>query len=299
MKTPKDSLSYTFKYEGNFTSLDTLTVLQTQLNFVTIISEIKDHQFPELKLDFKIEGLQKGSLDVQHVVEVATVSGMFVIEHQEYIRTIFNIFKDLITIKKFLKGNRADKEDASSGDRITIYFNGDNINVSKDAIKIYQSSPIITSSILNTGKLLSENNEVEFVEVNEQNSKNKLLHIDKEAFDDLKEDNPYLLKATDEQMYHQQHLFIKKPNLFPEKKKKLIWELLHKGRDIKAVISDEGFIYKINEGLKVGQGDRLIADLKVYLKFDERFNTFIESGKYEVKNIIEVIPRPINTKLDI
>lgn len=296
-ENPK-SLSYTFKYDGEFKSLDALTVLHTQLNFVTIVSEIKDHKYPELKLDFKIKGLTKGSLDVHHVVEVAAISGMFVIQNYEYITNVFKIFSDLISIKKFLKGKKADSEKELPNGKIVIEFNGDNITVEKDAIKIYQQSPIITNSLVNTGKLLSENEDIDFIEVSENKSNKKLLVINKGEFESLKEDNPYLERAVDEQVYHQQHLYIKKPNLFPEKKKKWVWELLHRGRDIKAVISDDSLRSRVNSGLKVGQGDRLVADLKIYYKFDERFNTFVESGKYEVKNVIDVVSRPENGKFD-
>lgn len=293
------SLSYTFKYDGDFKSLDALTVLHTQLNFVTIVSEIKDHKYPELKLDFKIKGLTKGSLDVNHVVEVASVTGMFVITNYEYITNVFQIFKDLIALKKLLKDKRADSEKELSNGKIIVELNGDNITVEKDAIKIYQNSPVIANSLINTGKLLSDNSEVDYVEVSENLTKEKLLVINKNEFESLKEENPYLEKVTDEQVYHRQHLFIKEPNLFPEKKKKWVWKMLHKGRDIKAVIIDDVLMAKINNGLRVGQGDRLVADLKIFYKFDERFNTFIESGKYEVKNVIDVVPRPTNSQLDI
>lgn len=97
---------------------------------------------------------------------------------------------------------------------------------------------------------------------------------------------------------HDQILFIKKPNLFPIKNKKWVWELIHTGRDIKAVIIDDVFLQKINNGLKVGQGDRLKADLKIYYKFDERLNTYLESGKYEVSNITDIIERTSETKFD-
>ena len=107
-----------------------------------------------------------------------------------------------------------------------------------------------------------------------------------------------LLKRTDEQTYKNQILFIKKPNLFPDKKKKWVWELLHQGRDIKAIIVDEAFMQKINNGLKVGQGDRLQADLKIFYKYDERFNTYLESKKYEVLNITKVIERTDESKFE-
>ncbi len=77
----KKGHAYQFKYEGNFKSLDAVTVLHSQLSFITILKEIKDHQFPEIKMDIRIKGLEKGSLDIHHVLEVSGVMGMFVMEN--------------------------------------------------------------------------------------------------------------------------------------------------------------------------------------------------------------------------
>jgi hypothetical protein len=290
--------AYEFKYEGDFKSLDALTVLHSQINFVTVLKEIKDHQFPEVKLDIKIKGVDKGSLDINHVIEVAAVTGMFVMEHYEYITTVFKMFGDLIKLKKFLKGEKAESAKAVGNDKIEIHLNGDNVQVHPDAFKIYQNSPVITNAFNNTSKLLSDNKDIDYIEVTEKRNHKKVLKIEKSEFEALGEDNPYLLKRTDEQTYKSQILFIKEPNLFPDKKKKWFWKLLHQGRDIRAVITDDAFMQKINNGFKVGQGDRLQADLKIFYKFDERFNTYLESQKYEVSNITKVIERTDDTKFD-
>lgn len=290
--------AYEFKYEGNFKSLDALTVLHSQLNFVTVLKEIKDHRFPEVKLDIKIKGVEKGSLDINHVIEVAAVTGMFVMEHIEYISSVFKILGDIIKLKKFLKGAKAESVKTVGNDKIEIHLNGDNIQIDAEAFKIYQNSPVITNAFNNTSKLLADNEDIDYIEVTEKRNRKKLLKIEKSEFEVLGEDNPYLLKRTDEQTYKSQILFIKEPNLFPVKNKKWVWKLLHQGRDIKAVITDDAFMKQIDNGLKVGQGDRLQADLKIFYKFDERFNTYLESQKYEVSNITKIIERTDDTKFD-
>jgi hypothetical protein len=294
----KKTNAYEFKYEGDFKSLDALTVLHSQINFVTALKEIKDYRFPEIQLDIKIKGVEKGSLDINHIIEVAAVSGMFVMEHYQYIETVFKIFGDIVKLKKFLKGEKAVETKSVGNDKIEIHLNGDNIQIHPDAFKIYQNSPVISNAFNNTSKLLSGNNDIDYIEVTDKRKNKKLLKIDKSEFEMLGQENPYLYKKVDEQTKTGQVLFIKKPNLFPEKKKKWVWELIHTGRDIKAVISDDAFLRKINEGLKLGQGDRLKADLKIFYKYDERFNTFLESGKYEVSNIVDIIGRTNETKLD-
>ena len=283
----RKSNAYEFKYEGNFKSLDALTVLHSQINFVTALKEIKDHKFPEIQLDIKIKGIEKGSLDINHIIEVGAITGMFVLDNYKYVESIFEIFGDIIKLKKLLKGEKASQALAVGNDKIEIHIHGDNIQIHEEAFKIYQNSPVITNAFNNTSKLLSSNDDIDYIEVTEKSKKKKLLKIDKSEFDMLAQENPYLVTLTDEQVKTNQILFIKKPNLFPIKNKKWVWELIHTGRDIKAVIIDDVFLQKINNGLKVGQGDRLKADLKIYYKFDERLNTYLESGKYEVTNITE------------
>ena len=73
--------------------------------------------------------------------------------------------------------------------------------------------------------------------------------------------------------------------MVPEKNRVWNWEFIYKGADIKAKITDRSLEKKINEGLRVGQGDRIIADLKIFYKFSKTYNTFIQSGKYEVVKI--------------
>lgn len=294
----RNSSTFEFKYEGNFKSLDALTVLHSQINFVTALKEIKDHQFPEIQLDIKIKGVEKGSLDINHMLEVVSITGLFVLNKYQYVETIFKIFSDIVKLKKFLKGEKATKATAVGNDKIEIHLHGDNITIHPEAFKIYQNSPVITNAFNNTSKLLSSNDDIDYIEVTDKTTRKKMLKIDKSEFENLAQENPYLVSLTDEQTKKEQILFIKKPILFPIKNKKWVWELIHNGRDIKAVITDDVFLQKINNGFRVGQGDRLKADLKIFYKFDERLNTYLESGKYEVSNIIDIIERTSETKFD-
>ena len=93
-------------------------------------------------------------------------------------------------------------------------------------------------------------------------------------------------------MMYEVTLYIKKPNLFPEKNKVCNWGFLFRGRDINARMCDESFLMKINKGLPVAQGDRLLVDLKAHFKWDESFMTYIETNRFDVMNVKEHRPRP-------
>lgn len=290
--------AYEFKYEGEFQSLDALTVLNTQLNFVTILSEIKEHVYPEAKLDIRIEGAEKGSLIINHFIEIASVSGMFILDNYTYVKTLFEVLIDLIKIYKFLDGKKPDKVEKTGDGSVNLYLYGSNNSFSENAFNIFCNSGIINNAMNNTSKILLENNDVTSIELNDKEDKKQLMHIDRSEFEKLGRENPFMDKQTIEDLKKNQILFVYKSNLFPDPKKKWVWEFIHKGRNIKATIKDPEFLKKINQGLRLGQGDRLKADLKVFCDYDERLGTHIESGKYEVSNISDIIYRSGENKIN-
>lgn len=284
---PNQSSTYEFKYEGDFNSLDALTVLHTQINFVSILTEIKHLQFPEIRLDIKIKGLEKGSLDVNHIIEVASVSGMFVLDNYKYVQTIFKIFGDLVKLKAFLKGEKAEKTKASDGVNISVHLNGNNIEVHPDAFRIYQNSPIITNAFNNTSKLLSTNKEIDYIEVSEQNTHEQMLKIDKEEFDLLGEENPYLSTLLPSEQAIRKIGMLNIYTLSFDKKTN--WEFVYEGQKFKAKISDE-FAKRIDNGASFAKGDSLEAEFEIRQQFDQGVNAYVNKA-FKIIRIINHIPR--------
>src|SRR5690242_18048307 len=99
---PNLSNEYSIKYKGKFDSLDALTVLQSQIQFLNIINEIVVTEHPEISFQLRIKGFKKGSLDVQQILDMSIASGMFAMENFEYVKSIFKVFSDVIKIKGFL-----------------------------------------------------------------------------------------------------------------------------------------------------------------------------------------------------
>lgn len=287
MEPSNNTLYYTFKFEGKFKSLDALTVLTTQLNFVYLISEVKERIFPEVKMDFRIKGITKGSLNIHHLVEVGVVSGMFVLENYEYLQTTFKIISDLVKLKTFLGDKKADKVE-KHGDQIHIHLNGDHITVESNAFNIYQTNGTFNNAIVNIGRALDDAKEVTGMKLSSNELPQK-LEIKRKGFKKLKEKNPYLETDRDEDILRDQHFYIKKPHLFPEKNRNWNWDVIHRGRDIKVSVKDLKLMQKIDQGYKIGKGDKIIGDLRIFLKFDKRMNTFLETGKFEIFNISEIV----------
>lgn len=288
----KHQKKYEFKYNGdNFIDLNTL--LTSQFHFLAAVNEIQKELYPEVDLKLKVGGFSEGSFVVDLLIESSWIDSLLNKENVEFLSEIVAAFGTLVTIHKYLKGRKADKVE-EKGDNITITINGDNnsVTVNKDVFKVYKQNTTINKSIQQNFELLENDPEIEGVEIKEQGkTAEKILDIEKEDFKDLSSTNAYLSKETLDETHLRQNLFIKEPNLTPQKGRAWRWKFIHKGRDIKAKITDNSLAKQINEGLKVGQGDRLIADLKIQFKFSKTYNTFIESGTYEVVKVHGIMGR--------
>lgn len=290
---PTQSTSYEFKYEGNFQSLDALTVLHSQINFVSILTEIKELQFPEIKLNIKIKGLEKGSLDVNHLIEVSSVSGMLFLDNYKYVTQIFKIFGDLVKLKAFLKGSKAESTKPNGGEKIEIHLHGENIEVHSDAFRIYQNSPIITDAFNNSSKLLSAHKEIEYVEVSDQATKEKLLTLDQEEFELLGEENPYLSTLMPNEQIVRKRGMLNIYTLSFDLKNK--WVFIYEGHKFNAKISED-FGKRIDSGESFAKGDSLEAEFEIKQQFDQSVNAFVNKS-FKIIRIINHIPR--NQQRDI
>jgi hypothetical protein len=292
--------NYNIKYKGQFEALDALTVFNSQIQFINILHEIAVIRYPEVGFAIKVKGFRKGSLNVQQILEIA--SGIFAADNFQYVKGIFQIFSELLKLKNFLKDKKAQSVKKIGNNSVRIVIKGKNITVSENAFNLYQNNPVLTNAFNATSEILTPQEKIKSIEVSAKR-KNKrrenLLTIKRNDLKNFSTENPYLNKEYTEYTYPDQILLIKKPNLVPERGKKWYWHMIHKGRDIHARIEDPAFRRRINEGLKVGQGDRLRADLIVKYKYDGKFNTYLETNQFIVKNIREdIIQRDTQMKLN-
>jgi len=290
---------FEFKYNGeNFIDLNTLVT--SQFHFLAAVNEIQEALYPEIDLKIKVGAFSEGSFVVDLLMESKWIDSLFNKENLGYLSAIVGTFAGLVRFHGYLKGRKADKVE-EKGNNVIIEINGDNnkITVNKDVFNLYKENTALNKSIQQNFELLENDNEIEGVEIKEQGAspEEKILDLDREDFRDLSTINPYLDRETMDEISVRQNLFIKKPNLMPEKNRVWKWQFIHKGRDITAKVSDMNLARKINSGLKVGQGDRLIADLKINYKFSKAYNTFIQSGKYEVVKIHGLMGREEQTAM--
>ena len=296
----KQVKKFEFKYNGdNFIDLNTL--LTSQFHFLASVNEIQKELYPEVELRLKVGSFSEGSFIVDLLMESTWVDSLFNKDNAVFLTEIVSAFGSLVTVHKYLKGRKADKIE-EKGESVEIKVDGENnsVTIEKAVFNIYKENVTINKSIQQNFELLENDLEIEGVEIIEEgkNSKEKLVDIDRSEFKDLSHTNAYLSRETLDETHLRQNLFIKEPNLLPQKNRVWNWKFIHKGRDIKAKVTDLSLAQKINDGLKIGQGDRLVADLKIQYKYSKTYNTFIESGTYEVVKVHGIMGREQQTAMD-
>ena len=284
----KNQTQFEFKYEGD-NYIDINTLLTSQFHFLATITEIQKTLHPTAKVSIKIGAFREGSFIVDMLMESSFIKDFFSNGGGKITLDVLAGFASLISIHQYLKGRKAETVEDKGNGNVEIKVDGDknSIIVNQKVFHIYKSNQTASNSIEKNFELLDADPGITGIVINrtDKGQKENILNVPKQEFKDIAKPNSYLSKEITDETHLSQVLFIKKPNLYPENNKVWNWELMHKGRDIVAKITDVDFRIKINEGLKVGQGDRLIADLKIFYKWNESYMTYVESGKYEIVKV--------------
>lgn len=289
---------YEYKYMGEQNYIDINTLLTSQFHFSFILNEIQKEVCPELELKIKIQSFDKGSFDVNHIIELSN-SGIFILSMNiDHIARMFSIVSNYLIIKKYLKNNRADSVKEVGNNKVEIKINHTGAGpliIDQGAFKIYQKNESLDTAIRKNIQALENDKEIEGVIIKEKESSKPLITIKREDFFALTQPNSYLDKETKDKIFGNQIVYIKKPDHYPRKVAK--WSFIHRGRSIVASITDDKFISQINEGERFGQGDSLDVTLKTFYKWDERYKTYIETGKYEIVHVNKIGRREEQIKI--
>lgn len=298
----KNKAIFEFKYEGqNFIDLNTL--LTSQFHFLASFREIQKELFPDAEVKIKVGGFKEGSFIVELFSETTWIENLFksVTPIVPVVPEVLGALNDFLTLKKLLKGEKAEKVTESGSNVIIQTENNNSVVIDKRVFNIYTDSSIVNRSIQSNFDLLEKDEEILGIKISEVigAKRNDLISVDRSDFEIMQKDNTYLGREISNEISVNERVFIKKPNLMPEKGKILTWGFLHKGRDITAKITDKSFIQKIDDGIiRFGKGDRLIVDLKIGYRWDETFMTNIENNKFEVVKVHKLIERDEQTTLD-
>lgn len=288
---------FEFKYAGdNFIDLNTL--ITSQFHFLATFNELQKELYPDASVKIKVGAFKEGSFILELLSETTWIENLFSNDSVQVAAEVLGGFASLLAIRKFLKGKKAEQIEEKNGNVELTIGDGNKITISQAVFNIYQNSNIVNKAIEKNFELLNNDTEIEGIKITEVIGKKRkdILEVSREDFSDVSKPNEYQERSQSENTLFNERLFIKKPNLYPQKDRIWVWDFIHRGRDIRAKIIDNQFLKKINNGLRVGQGDRVIVDLVIYYKFDKRLNTWIEANRYDVIKVHSFEERPTITQ---
>jgi hypothetical protein len=296
---------FEYKYNGEIDFIDINTLLTTQIHFVSIINEVQRNIFPEIDLKINVEAPKKGSFIFQQIFEWTANSDIFTKDKVEYlsnlggvVTSIMGAVGSLYALYVFLKGKKAEKIEDEGNGKIKIKNNEGEILIVENVIfNLYTSNQSLNDAFRKQAEALENDINVEGVQIINQDKNEIIVDVKRDSFNDFTNNNEYLNSSIIEKPKPSIRLFIKKPDLFP-KTDKVTWEFIYDGRNIRAIITDSSFIDKINNGLRVGQGDCMVVDLIIIAEYDKRFNTHIDK-KYEIPNVISIEEKPSNLQTEL
>lgn len=285
---------YIFKYNGDLQGIDINTLVTSQFHFSAIITEIKNQLYPEADLKIKIQSFKDGSFEVHQIVE-AIATGFFTLQGLGVIENTFSIIGNILNIKTFLKDNKADKVENIDKFHVSIHLNGDNIQVHKDAFKIYQNNHIVNNALGANGRLLASDDDIDGFELIKKDNNEVVFKVDESEFDSLTTANPYLDDVMSEDV-KQTIIHILRWETMPDKNSK--WSFIYNKRKISnVIIRDIEFLQKVaKEKIRFGAGDGLMVDLLIKLKKDDLLDLYIED-RFEVLKVHDIIWRPSSEQL--
>jgi hypothetical protein len=296
---------FEYKYNGEIDFIDINTLLTTQIHFVSIINEVQRNIFPEIDLKINVEAPKKGSFIFQQIFEWTANSDIFTKDKVEYLSNLGGVVTSIMVVVgslyelfKFLKGRKAEKIEDEGNGKIKIKNNeGDILIVENVIFNLYTSNQSLNDAFRKQAEALENDINVEGIQIINQDKNEIIVDVKRDSFNDFTNNNEYINSSIIEKPKPSIRLFIKKPDLFP-KTDKVTWEFIYDGRNIRAIITDSSFIDKINNGLRVGQGDCMVVDLIIIAEYDKRFNTHIDK-KYEIPNVISIEEKPNNLQTEL
>lgn len=245
-------------------------------------------------MKINVEAPEKGSFIFKQLYQWAVGSSLFAKENVEYWNNlggvssiIFSAVGSLYKLFLHLKGGKAKETKEVDSERMLIVNDGGQVIVlEKSVFNLYSSNQALNQAFRKQMETLEADPNVEGIKISNTETKEIIVDVPRESFPDFILGNSYLDSDTIVKPKPTVRLFIKKPDLFP-KSDKVVWDFIYDGKPIKATITSASFIAQINSGLRVGQGDSLIADLDIIAEYDKRFNTHIDK-RYEITSVKSV-----------
>lgn len=275
---------FKIKFDGETHDINALTFINTIKNISSIIKEINKESLSkeniERDIEIRIKAISPGSFDVTLELIQQFTNTLLTPNNIAYGAGIITILGGLFQLRKFLKSEKPRKiiQKEKNNSEITNK-NGDILLIDNLTLNIYGTNSNVSQSLNNTFESLSNDQKVKAFNLYDKFEK-PIFTSEQNEFQECtqsieyKEDNKKIIIEL-------VHLSINKVCFEKDYK----WQFYYKGNKISALIKDQAFFKKIEEGEKFSKGDSLEVEMEIHQEFREDINTYVNKS-YEILKVL-------------
>ena len=295
---------FNITFEGNINQVEINVLTSTLLNFSSIIQEINKELDTNKKIEITIRPFEKGSFDIFFALLADSsllnnITNLFSGNNIEIVKSLIFTLKELLNLKKLLKGEKPQSVTKISGDQIKIENNKGEVTIIKNKTgNIYFNNCIINNNISNAFDQLANSPYIDGLTLKDS-KKNNLFEVQSSEFPSLANENKALSEdpTIDKRIETVNGASL---NIF-----KIVfgasykWDFFYYGNKIPAKIIDADFFNKIkNREISFSHGDTMIVDLQITKVFNNIANVY-ENKSYEITKVIKIIQSPSQSKMNL
>lgn len=284
------------KFDGDTHDINLLTFSKTLENLNTMIIEINKEKNKisglDTKVDIRVKALSSGSFEVTIDIIQELVQNLLTTDNVVYVASIVTILSGIFGLRKFLKGKKPTSVNAVNNQFEIKNSIGEIKIVENNTYNIYQTNTMISEALNDTYSTLTRDPKVTSFNLIDKTD-NPIFQSDRSEFEGFSE----IIEEKDEE----KKISLELTSLSINKicfEKDYKWQFYYKGYKIQAIIKDQDFFKRINEGEKFSKGDSLEVELKIIKEFSEDNNTYINKT-YEVTKVLKHIPRSVQNRLNL
>ena len=275
--------TYTFKYNSDDDSIDLNTLLLSQINFATVLNEIKNEVAPGVDLSIRIRPLEKGSVPFDIILNVSWLANLIAPDVVEYSSAIISALVGVIQLRIWLKGKKPNTI-RFEGEKVILTIEETELIIDKTIYDIAEKNSTIDKALQKGFEAIERDESVTGIEIlNEK--KEALITVPRNEFENFIWTNEFFEQKRKTANTRERLTIFK---VVFEKGVK--WQFYQGSRKISASINAPDFWDKINNGESFSKGDVLKVDLENNTEFDNTLGIYIEKG-FTVVNVVEHIPK--------
>jgi hypothetical protein len=273
--------SMTIKFEGNSHQVDANTLINVLIHYQNVINTANQiYGNGEREVKMRVNAIEKGSFVIDFSI-VETLKGLFSGASVEYMANLFGVIGGVFALYKMLKGKKA-----TNGD---ITINGD-VTIDKSIRKIYNTHEV-REAISKSVETAKEDDNVDGISITlgEYITTFSREEFTEYIYNDFDEEN------LPEERVQEQDAILYITSLSFESKNK--WRFIYNGFPISITVKDDALMDAIDKGERFGKGDALHVKLKIVQKYDDNFNTYVNSS-YKILEFYQHIDAPKQSRLN-